>query len=69
MDLAATQDWIKERRERTTAPDHVNAIDALGMTLDGSKSLRVAATMIIRSYDSYVEQPPKDNDSNRVYPF
>jgi len=60
---------MKERRERTTAPDHVNAIDALGMTLDGSKSPRAAAAMIATSYGSYVVQPLKNNDSNRVYPF
>ena len=66
------QDWMKERRERTTAPDHVNAIDALELTLDGSKSPSAAAAMITKAYDNCIEQPLKKNDrnmSNRVYPF
>jgi len=69
MDLAATQDWIKERRERTTAPDHVSAIDALAMTLNGSESPSATAAMIAKSYGSYAGQPLKNSDSSRVYPF
>jgi hypothetical protein len=69
MDLAAIQDWAKERRERTTASDHVSAIDALAMTLDGSESPIAVAAMITKSYGSYVEQPLKNSDGNRVYPF
>jgi hypothetical protein len=42
MDLAAIQDWMKDRRERTMASDHIRAIDALAMTLNGSE-LPIAA--------------------------
>lgn len=72
MDLTTVQDWMKERRERTTASDHVNAIDALALTLDGSKSPNAAAATITKSYGNCIEQPLKNNDSNmnnRVYPF
>jgi hypothetical protein len=69
MDLTAIQDWTKERRERTTASDHVSAIDALGMTLTGSDSPSTAAAMITKSYGNYVEQPLKNSENNRVYPF
>jgi hypothetical protein len=69
MVLAAIQDWTKERRERTTASDHVSAIDALAMTLTGSDSPSTAAAMITKSYGNYVEQPLKNCENNRVYPF
>ena len=61
MDLAALQDWMKERRECNTASDHVSAIDALALTLDGSEPPSATAAMIKKSYGSH--------DSNRVYPF
>jgi len=69
MDLAAVQDWTKERRERTTASDHVGAIEALAMILNGSGSPSAAATTITKSYGNYVEQPLKNSENNRVYPF
>jgi hypothetical protein len=69
MDLAAKYEWIKERRERMTASDHVSAIDALAMTLNGSESPSAAAAMITKSYCNYVEHPLKNGGSNRVYPF
>jgi hypothetical protein len=69
MDLADIQDWMKERRERTTASDHVSAIGALAMTLNGSDSPSAAAAMITKSYSRYVGQPAKNNDGNSVYPF
>jgi hypothetical protein len=69
MDLAAKHEWIKERRERMTASDHVSAIDALAMTLNGSESPSAAAAMITKSYCNYVEHPLKNGGSNRVYPF
>jgi hypothetical protein len=69
MDLADIQDWMKERRERTTVSDHVSAIDALTMTINGSESPSAAAAMVTKSYGRYVEQPAKNNDGNSVYPF
>jgi hypothetical protein len=60
---------VKELRERTTASDHIRAIDALAMTLNGSESPIAAAAIITKSYCGYVEQSLKNIENNRVYPF
>jgi hypothetical protein len=69
MDLADIQDWIKTRRERITAPDHLNAIDALAMSLNGSKPPSAIAAIITKAHSSYVEQPLKNSDNDRVQSF
>jgi len=69
MDLAAIPNWMRERRGRTTASDHVGAINALAMTLNGSDSPSATAAMITESCREYVEQPLKKSENNRVYPF
>jgi hypothetical protein len=69
MDLADIQDWIKTRRERITAPDHLSAIDALAVCLDGSESPSAVAVIITKAYSSYVGQPLKNSDSDRVQSF
>jgi hypothetical protein len=66
MDLADIQDWIKDRRERLTASDHLTAIDALAMSLNGSESPSAIAVIITTAYSSYVEQPLKTSDSERI---
>jgi hypothetical protein len=69
MDLVDIQDWIKIRRERITAPDHLSAIDALAMCLDGSEPPSTIAAFVTKAYSSYVEQPLKNSDSDRVQSF
>lgn len=69
MDLATVQDWTKVRRERVAASDHLDAIDALAMLLNGSESPSAAAAIITKAYSSYVEQPVKNSDNDRVLPF
>jgi hypothetical protein len=69
MDLADIQDWIKIRRERITAPDHLSAIDALAMCLNGSEPPNAVAAIITKAYSTYVEQPLKNSDSDRVQGF
>jgi len=69
MDLETVQDWTKARREYLTAPDHLSAIDALVMLLNGSEAPGAAAAIITRAYSNYVEQPVKDSDSDRVQRF
>jgi hypothetical protein len=69
MDLAVIQDWIEIRRERITAPDHLDAINALAMCLDGSESPSAVAVIITKAYSSYVGQPLKNSDNDRVQSF
>jgi hypothetical protein len=69
MDLADIKDWIKDRRERLTASDHLTAIDALAMSLNGSESPSVIAAIITTAYSSYVEQPLKTSEGDRVLYF
>lgn len=69
MDLAVVQDWTKERRQRLKAPDHLGAFDALATLLDGSESPSAAAAIITKLYRSYVEQPSKNSDNDRVLRF
>jgi hypothetical protein len=66
MDLADIQDWMKERRERLTASDHLTAIDALAMSLNGSESPSAIAAIITIAYSSYVKRPPKTSDGERI---
>jgi hypothetical protein len=69
MDTADIQDWIKTRRERVTAPDHLSAIDALAICLNGNGPPNAIATSITKAYSSYVEQPLKNSESDRVQSF
>jgi hypothetical protein len=66
MDLADIQDWIKERRERLTASDHLTAIDALAMSLNGSEPTSAIAAIITTTYISSVEKPLKTSDGERI---
>jgi hypothetical protein len=69
MDLATIKDWIDQRPERLTAPDHRRAIDAIAMSLNGSEPPSVVAAIIASAYRSYVEQPLKTSEGDRVLRF
>jgi hypothetical protein len=69
MDLATVQDWTRSTRERLTASDYLNAIDALAILLNGSEPPSAAAAIITEVYRNYVEHPVKNSDSDRVQRF
>jgi hypothetical protein len=69
MDLATVQDWTRSTRERLTVSDHLNAIDALPVLLNGSEPPSAAAAIITKAYRDYVEQSLKNSDSDRVQRF
>lgn len=52
MDLATIQDWTKNERERSTAADHLSAINTIATCLNGSESPNAVAVMIIAIYSN-----------------